>query len=222
MTTKKIQKTVAPSAATSQFADEILQQIKDSGALPKTKLNKEFSVWVRVLLQNWRQGTVACKDRGEVTSRSNKKPWKQKGTGRARAGSARSPIWRGGGVSFGPQERSRVLSMQSTKKKQVLLGMLTNMLTNNNIVVADWQLEGDRPKTSSAVTSLKNAGLYASRVVLLLSAYDQMAYASFVNIANVDIVFFDQVNAYNLARGNKVVVLNKDLNQFKEMVSKWS
>ena len=59
-----------------------------------------FSNWVRALMQNWRQGTVGCKDRSEVGF-SNKKPWKQKGTGRARAGSARSPLWRKGGVVFG-------------------------------------------------------------------------------------------------------------------------
>ena len=76
-----------------------------------------FAIWVKALMQNWRQGTVACKGRADVTSRSNKKPWKQKGTGRARAGSPRSPLWRGGGVIFGPQPRVRKLSLnQGTKK----------------------------------------------------------------------------------------------------------
>ena len=62
------------------------------------------------MLQNWRQGTVACKGRSDVAF-SNKKPWKQKGTGRARAGSARSPLWRKGGVIFGPQPRTRTLTI---------------------------------------------------------------------------------------------------------------
>src|SRR5690348_15481044 len=65
---------------------------------------QSFSTWIRSLLQNWRQGTVGVKGRSDV-ARSNKKPWKQKGTGRARAGSARSPLWRGGGVIFGPSPR---------------------------------------------------------------------------------------------------------------------
>lgn len=216
------EKKITPAAATFQATTELLQQIKDSGALPTTKLDKEFSVWVRVLLQNWRQGTVACKGRGEVTSRSNKKPWKQKGTGRARAGSARSPLWRGGGVTFGPQERTRVLTMQTTKKKQVLLSMVANLLVHDKVIVSDWQLDGDRPKTSLAAAALKQAGIKSNRVVLLLSSQDHMTYTSFINIPNVDIVFFDQVNAYNLARGERVLVLHKDLNQFKDMVSKWS
>src|SRR5260221_13587778 len=63
-----------------------------------------FSTWIRVLAQNWRQGTVACKGRSDVAY-TNRKPWKQKGTGRARAGSARSPLWKGGGAIFGPQAR---------------------------------------------------------------------------------------------------------------------
>jgi ribosomal protein L4 len=68
------------------------------------------SHYVRALLQNWRQGTVWSRGRSDV-SFSNKKPWKQKGTGRARAGSPKSPLWRGGGVIFGPQERSRLLKI---------------------------------------------------------------------------------------------------------------
>ena len=84
----------------------------------ENKSSVGFSIWVRALLQNWRQGTVGSKDRSEV-SFSNKKPWKQKGTGRARAGSARSPLWRGGGVVFGPQPRTRVLKTGKQVKRNV-------------------------------------------------------------------------------------------------------
>ena len=83
-----------------------------------------MAVYVRSLLQNWRQGTVGCKGRSDVAY-SNKKPWKQKGTGRARAGSARSPLWRGGGVIFGPQPRTRVLKAgKQVKKKCVKLNFI--------------------------------------------------------------------------------------------------
>src|ERR1700683_4830953 len=71
---------------------------------------KTYATAIRTLIQNWRQGTVGCKDRSEVAY-SNRKPWKQKGTGRARAGSLRSPVWRKGGVTFGPQPRVRELSI---------------------------------------------------------------------------------------------------------------
>ena len=94
-----------------------------SGSVPSAA----FSIWVRALSQNWRQGTVACKGRSDV-ARSGKKPWKQKGTGRARAGSARSPLWRGGGVTFGPQPRSRSLTVPKRLKRGVLRGLLLKYL----------------------------------------------------------------------------------------------
>ena len=76
-----------------------------------------FSIEVRRLLQNWRQGTVACKGRSDVKG-STRKPWKQKGTGRARAGDVKSPIWRGGGVIFGPQKRVKTLKTTKAVRKR--------------------------------------------------------------------------------------------------------
>ena len=90
-------------------------QGKAQGMMPlDLDLNKKetspvtFARAIRVLLQNWRQGTVGCKSRGEVAF-ANRKPWRQKGTGRARVSSLRSPLWRKGGVIFGPQARVRKL-----------------------------------------------------------------------------------------------------------------
>ena len=98
---------------------------------------KSCSIWVRKLLQNWRQGTVACKDRSMVAF-SNKKPWKQKGTGRARAGSLRSPLWRKGGVTFGPQPRVRKLKVSASLKKSVLGNILSDYLSNKKIFSLDF------------------------------------------------------------------------------------
>src|SRR3989338_6099689 len=81
-----------------------------------------FSIVVRQLLQNWRQGTVACQTLAEVTG-SNKKPFKQKGTGRARAGTVKSPLWRGGGVIFGPQPRTRTLKVSKKLRQSVSPGL---------------------------------------------------------------------------------------------------
>src|SRR5680860_633450 len=93
---------------------------KDLGLESVEKVSpKAYSTWIKVLLQNWRQGTVGCKGRSDV-AKSTKKPWKQKGTGRARAGSARSPLWRGGGVTFGPQKRSRKLKFPRNIKDSIL------------------------------------------------------------------------------------------------------
>ena len=95
---------------------------------------KTFSLAIRVLLQNWRQGTVGCKDRSEVAY-TNKKPWKQKGTGRARAGTRRSPLWRGGGVTFGPQARIRELSIPRKAKQKIFSALLLQRLEAGRIAI---------------------------------------------------------------------------------------
>lgn len=178
------------------------------------------AVYIRTLLQNWRQGTVACKGRSDVAY-SNKKPWKQKGTGRARAGSARSPLWRGGGVIFGPQARTRVLKTSTQVKRNVLNSILFDFLDQGKVVTLDWNVSLQKPKTAHAFKLLKDNNIHQEKVVLFLPAHDQMSYASFINIPNVQILFFDQPNAYDLVNGNRWVVLKKDLEQFKQMVSQW-
>ena len=179
-----------------------------------------FSQWIRVLIQNWRQGTVASKGRSDVAY-SNRKPWKQKGTGRARASSARSPLWRGGGVTFGPQKRIKTLKTSKRLRKHALYSLLADAIAKNKIVQLDWVLEGDRPKTNQAAQVLKKAGLTDKKVILFLPVDDMMSYASFSNLKNVRIVFFDQPNAFDLAKNDNWVVLKKDIDHFKKMVSQW-
>jgi large subunit ribosomal protein L4 len=179
-----------------------------------------FSNYSRALMQNWRQGTVASKDRGEVAF-SNKKPWKQKGTGRARAGSRRSPLWRKGGVIFGPQERTRVLKVSKKLRKNVFNALLWQNFEKQSILSLNWAVEGDRPKTALAYQALVAADLQTKKVVLFVSFHDYQAHYAFGNIPNVRIVPFDQPNAYVLAHGDVWVFLQKDGNSFKEMVSAW-
>ncbi|MDP3889434.1 MAG: 50S ribosomal protein L4 [bacterium] len=187
----------------------------------KRSVTTAFSTWVRVLAQNWRQGTVSCKGRSDV-NKTNKKPWKQKGTGRARAGSARSPLWRGGGVTFGPSPRVRSLRVTQQLKKTVLRNMLIDSLEQNKIIVADWSVPSDRPSTAHASLFLKEAGFDAQKILMFLPWNDKVTQASFANIANVRVMYFDQPDAHSLRSGEKMLVLKKDLQHFKDMVSKWS
>lgn len=196
-----------------------LQDLGVSAPL-KPVSREQFARWIRALLQNWRQGTVAVKGRSDVDF-SNKKPFKQKGTGRARAGSARSPLWRGGGVIFGPQERKRTLAMPQIEKKQILNQLLVERLHNNKLVVLDWQLEGERPRTKEAVAILKEAGLHDKKLTVFLTINDALHYASFSNLPNVQVLLFDQPNAYDLVNCDYWVLLKKDINVFKEIVRKW-
>ncbi len=176
--------------------------------------------WVRSLVQNWRQGTVGVKGRSDV-ARSNKKPWKQKGTGRARAGTARSPLWRGGGVIFGPQPRTRTLTVTKGIKKQAFQHILNTMLSNERVLVFDWQVEGTVPKTAQAARLLKEAHLNNAKIVVFVPMDDYITYASFSNMPQVKVLFFDQANAFDLINADYWLYLQKDSEQFKEMVAKW-
>lgn len=180
-----------------------------------------YATWIRALLQNWRQGTVGCKTRSEV-ARSKKKPWKQKGTGRARAGSARSPLWRGGGIIFGPQPRVRTLKVSPSLKKRLLSKMMWDFLEGKKVVSFDWSVSGDKPKTAEAYNLLRQAGLDNVRVNLFVSPDDILTQAAFVNIPNVRILLFDQVNAFDLSTSDVLIVLKKDLDAFKNMVLQWN
>lgn len=196
---------------------------KDLG-LAKEAVRKDmsptgFATAVRVLLQNWRQGTVACKGRSDV-SFSNKKPWKQKGTGRARAGSPRSPLWRGGGVSFGPQPRTRTLKVTKELRKNVLNNLFFDYADQGKIISLDWTAE-NTPKTALAFKALKAAGLTGKNINIFIMPTDALTHASFVNIPKVRVLFFDQPNAFDLANNGHWVFLKKDENAFREMVSRW-
>ncbi len=180
-----------------------------------------FSVIVRALLQNWRQGTVACKDRGEVVSRSNKKPWKQKGTGRARAGSPRSPLWRGGGVTFGPQKRTRTLSIPAQVKRNACNNLLFTFIGDKRVICFDWKPVSDKPNTKAVSKLLKDAGLHDKKLTMFVPMDDVILNASCMNIPNIRLIQFDQANVYDLADSHYWVFFKKDHDLFKEMVERW-
>ena len=187
----------------------------------KDEGGKTYSCVVRALLQNWRQGTVGCKDRSEV-SLSNKKPWRQKGTGRARAGTARSPLWRGGGVIFGPQPRTRKLSVNRKQIKSVLKSVFSNFLENEKLYCLDFGLERSKPCTKDAFKALKAIGIGEKKVVLFLPFEDEINFVSFRNLPGVNILCFDQPNVFDLSNCDGLVFLKKDIELFKDMVSTWN
>lgn len=196
------------------------QELEFDVANLKKATQASFATWIRALEKNWQQGTVACKGRSDVAY-TNRKPWKQKGTGRARAGSARSPLWKGGGAIFGPQARTRTLKMAKKVKHKVLLTMLADNLDQKNIICADWQLSSEQPKTAEAQKLVNETGLANKKIVLFVAPYDFQAALSFANIPNVSPLSFDQVNAYDLANSDCWLFLKKDVDYFKEMVSQW-
>jgi len=181
---------------------------------------KAYSCAVRRLLQGWRQGTVKCKNRSEIAF-STKKPWKQKGTGRARAGSARSPLWRKGGVVFGPQARVRNLDINKKQANLVLNNLFFSALEKNNVCCLDFALEKDVPSTKMAAQAIKDIKTTGKKIILFLPFDDEINFASFRNIKNINVLSFDQPNAFDLSNG-RWVFLKRDLDLFKNMVSKWN
>jgi len=188
--------------------------------IKKKRVITGFSTWIRVLRQNGRQGTVGCKGRSDV-NRTNKKPWKQKGTGRARAGSARSPLWRGGGVVFGPQPRVKTLRVSQKLKKTVMLQSFISFVEKGKVIVADWAGINTKPSTSMAAQFLKSLGYENQKITLLLPWADTLNRASFNNISHVRILLNDQLNASDISTAGTLLVLKKDLEHFKEMVGQW-
>jgi large subunit ribosomal protein L4 len=172
-------------------------------------------------LQNWRQGTVGCKGRADV-SYSTRKPWKQKGTGRARAGSAKSPLWRKGGVIFGPQARTRTLKVTKRTRHDVMRALLATYAENKKIITYDLQLVDDKPSTKLASLVFKNMNIFGKKVTIFLQKDDYTSWLSLRNLPNVQIVSFDSLNAYDLSYSDYLVVLKKDFSNFKDMVAQWN
>jgi large subunit ribosomal protein L4 len=152
-----------------------------------------------------RSGTHSTKSRAEVSG-GGAKPWKQKGTGRARQGSSRAPHWRGGGVAHGPQPRSY---RQRTPKKMVWLALrsaLSDRAASSMVtVIDDWAFAA--PKTKDAVAGLKAAGVAdGERVLLVLARDDETAWKSFRNLGDrVGLVSPEELNTYDVLVADRVI-----------------
>lgn len=166
---------------------------------------------VRVYLANQRQGTVKTKDRGEV-NRTTKKIWQQKGTGRARHGSRRAPIFVGGGLAFGPKPRDLSLSLSKKMKTLALFSALSSKLKDSEIKIVKG-LETLEPKTKIMAGVLKNLGIQDDKRVLLImpdaGEKSQNVYRASRNIDGVQILSANTINAYKVL-DNKLVLLMRD------------
>jgi large subunit ribosomal protein L4 len=154
-------------------------------------------------LANQRQGTHATKTRGLVSG-GGKKPYKQKGTGRARAGSTRSPLFRGGGTIFGPQPRDYEIKMPKAAKKAALSKALTMKLADSEILVLD-DIRIAKPRTKDMLKIIDNLGLGGQSVLLILAENDENIYLSARNIPATEVTRVSDLNAYQVAAFSKLV-----------------
>ena len=160
-----------------------------------------------------RQGTHDTKTRGEVRG-GGIKPWRQKGTGRARHGSRRSPIWTGGGVVHGPHPRDY---SQRTPKKMVaaaLRGALSDRARDGQVYVISELVAGEKPSTKAALTSLTSLVGDVSKVLLVLDRFEDVAWLSVRNAADVHALAVDQLNTYDVLVNDKIVFTSAALAAF--------
>ncbi len=157
-------------------------------------------------LSHQRLGTASAKTRAEVSG-GGRKPWRQKGTGRARAGSIRSPLWRGGGITFGPKPRSYGLALPKRMKRIARRSALAAKIKGGNILVID-QLSVERPKTKEMVILLRNLNI-KGKVLFLLDNPDQNLERSLRNIKDVRFGLWKDLNTYQLINSDRIIVTKK-------------
>ena len=168
---------------------------------------------IRVYLASLRRGTHSVKGRSDVSG-GGKKPWRQKGTGRASFGSSRNPVWRGGGVAFGPVTRDHAISMPKKMRRAALLSALSSKLADGSIIVVD-DLAMDTIKTKEIARIMNNLGAANALVVLNDEAYE--AAMSLRNIPSYEAVPFDGMNVYNILYHDKLVITKEALAAIEEV-----
>jgi large subunit ribosomal protein L4 len=161
--------------------------------------------------QNQHIGSSNTLDRGDVRG-GGKKPWKQKGTGQARHGSIRSPIWKGGGVTFGPKpERSR-MQVNKAQKKLALQAVMAGKLRDGEIIVLN-EFAVTTPKTKEVISILKNLNLKNSKVLLVADSVNETLIRSARNIEKLTVTRQNVVNVYDLLTHKKVLMTKKALEE---------
>lgn len=164
-------------------------------------------------LANQRQGTQSTKTRAEVRG-GGRKPWKQKGTGRARQGSIRAPQWIKGGIALGPKPRSYKYAIPKKQRVLALKSVLTSKLQENNLVIID-KLELNEIKTRNVVKILSN--LNAKNTLVILSEKNLNVQASARNIEDVKTTLVNTINVYDLLKYTKLVVTQDAIKKLEEV-----
>ncbi|KHE90783.1 50S ribosomal protein L4 [Candidatus Brocadiaceae bacterium S225] len=161
---------------------------------------------------NHRKGTASTKTRGEVAG-GGRKPWKQKHTGRARAGDIRSPIWKGGGVVFGPKPRDYSFSLNRKAKRVALQTAILSRLIDNEVVLID-KLELDLPSTKKLASILKCLEIRES-CLIVMQEFDETIWKSSRNIYNVKFRVASDLNAYDVVKYKKLLIVKDVLENLK-------
>ncbi len=164
---------------------------------------------IKLLLANQRQGTSKTKSRSEVSG-GGRKPWRQKGTGRARAGSNTSPIWVRGGKAHGPQPRDYYTNIPKKIRKIALTSALSSRAKTENILVID-NLTYDKPQTKDVASLLKALSVAGKRNLLVVDNNGKNIYLSARNIRDMQIRPINEINAYDILASENIIFADENL-----------
>lgn len=171
------------------------------GISPNESAVHEALVWQ---MAGRHQGTHATKTRGDVRG-GGRKPWRQKGTGRARHGSRRSPIWSGGGVTFGPHPRSHAYPLSQAVRHLAVRSLLADRARDSRVIVVE-RLRLDEPRTRKMAIALEGLGLQGRSVVLVTATHDPEVVRAARNLPGVTILTARTLNVHDLASHTDLVV----------------
>nr|QCI04786.1 ribosomal protein L4 [Bornetia secundiflora] len=199
----------------------IQQEIKSEDIYFQVNQNQKQIIYLihralRWQLYQHRQGNAHTKTRNEVRG-GGKKPWKQKGTGRARAGSTRSPLWKGGGVIFGPKAKTYVSKINKKEKKLAIQNIIYNKFPNTIVIENNFSTL-NTPKTKNILTQLKNLGIIISKrkkILLIVAEKNYNLYLSVRNIENIELILIKQINILALLKADTLLFTLDSLNILK-------
>ncbi|MFA4015030.1 MAG: hypothetical protein RUDDFDWM_000096 [Candidatus Fervidibacterota bacterium] len=182
------------------------------------KINKALIHQVVVShLSNKRQGTHSTKTRGEVRG-GGRKPWPQKGTGRARQGSIRAPQWRGGGKVHTPKPLDWDMKINKQMRKKAIKYAWIDKIRNGNVVLID-NLVFEEPKTKRMYQLLQKLNIVDNKVLLLMRNFDRNVYLSARNLQNVYMLPYHQPSAYDLINAEKILTTCDAMDVIKERIA---
>jgi large subunit ribosomal protein L4 len=173
---------------------------------------------VKQYLANQRQGTHKAKERGEIKG-STRKIKKQKGTGTARAGSIKNPLFRGGGRVFGPRPRKYTVRLNKKVKKLARQSVLADKAQNGNImVVEDFTFES--PKTNAYVGVLKNLNVEGHKTLLVTNEYDNALHLSSRNVQGTKVMLAQNLNSYDMLKAGKIILSESSVEVITDIFKK--
>lgn len=167
---------------------------------------------VVAFMANARQGTKAQKNRSDVRG-GGRKPWRQKGTGRARAGTIRSPLWRGGGATFAARPQDHSQKLNKKMYRAAIISILSELVRQGRLIVVD-SFSVDAPKTKQLISKLNDYGL--SSVLIITSEIDSNLYLSSRNLHKVDVRDVASIDPVSLIAFEKVLITVPALKQVEE------